>query len=370
MARIYPVEKTNPKTGTVTKAHRVVYKDRRGKERAKQFKKKAKALEFIETLSTQNDPSRLLVKAAASMWLNTVKTVGRDGGAPVSERTSTEYERINQKYINPMLGHFRLTQLRPPDIVQFRTDLLEKTGRSMSKHVLGQLSMICNEMITQGLLTSNPCDTVRIKTSYGRHKKRITIPSPADMATILEGAGDTMEGLIYELLADTGLRISECLGLPIEQVDLSARKIRVVQKLDKNTHKLEAPKSESAHRTLDLSHAAAERLRRYIGMRESGLVFLTSAGDPIDYHWLRRRRWAPLLKQLGVKYFGLHALRHYRASFLILKCNATPLEVAKKLGHSDPGFTLRTYAHLFEEQEELRKAQPRTERAPEDFAFM
>ncbi len=42
---------------------------------------------------------------------------------------------------------------------------------------------------------------------------------------------------------------------------------------------------------------------------------------------------------------GMHALRHFYASTLLAR-GVTIKELADYLGHSDPGFTLRTYTHL------------------------
>ncbi|MGB3762211.1 MAG: tyrosine-type recombinase/integrase, partial [Ornithinimicrobium sp.] len=42
---------------------------------------------------------------------------------------------------------------------------------------------------------------------------------------------------------------------------------------------------------------------------------------------------------------GMHALRHWYASVL-LDAGESIRAVSEYLGHSDPGFTLRTYTHL------------------------
>ena len=41
----------------------------------------------------------------------------------------------------------------------------------------------------------------------------------------------------------------------------------------------------------------------------------------------------------------MHALRHFYASTLLAQ-GVSIKELAEYLGHSDPGFTLRTYTHL------------------------
>ena len=46
----------------------------------------------------------------------------------------------------------------------------------------------------------------------------------------------------------------------------------------------------------------------------------------------------------------MHALRHFYASVLI-DAGESVRAVADYLGHADPGFTLRVYAHLFPSSE-------------------
>jgi hypothetical protein len=50
-----------------------------------------------------------------------------------------------------------------------------------------------------------------------------------------------------------------------------------------------------------------------------------------------------------------HALRHFYASVLI-DAGESVKAVAEYLGHADPGFTLRVYAHLFPASEERARA--------------
>ena len=48
---------------------------------------------------------------------------------------------------------------------------------------------------------------------------------------------------------------------------------------------------------------------------------------------------------------GMHALRHYYASVLLAE-GVSIRELAEYLGHSDPGFTLRTYIHMLPDSHE------------------
>jgi integrase len=59
--------------------------------------------------------------------------------------------------------------------------------------------------------------------------------------------------------------------------------------------------------------------------------------------------WQGAFRASGLEYRkradGMHALRHFYASTLLAQ-GVSIKELAEYLGHSDPGFTLRTYMHL------------------------
>jgi len=60
------------------------------------------------------------------------------------------------------------------------------------------------------------------------------------------------------------------------------------------------------------------------------------------------------LKQAGLAYFRPYELRHTCATLLIYE-GRTVNEVARHLGHADPGFTARTYARVYEDAEDRRR---------------
>lgn len=89
------------------------------------------------------------------------------------------------------------------------------------------------------------------------------------------------------------------------------------------------------------------------------LVVSPLDGEPLRRNNYNRQVWAPALKAAGVpagRENGMHALRHYYASVL-LDAGENIKAVSEYLGHSDAGFTLRTYTHLMPASaERTRKA--------------
>jgi hypothetical protein len=84
------------------------------------------------------------------------------------------------------------------------------------------------------------------------------------------------------------------------------------------------------------------------------LVFGDSEGGYHRRQNGRRRVWIPALERAGIPYFRTYDLRHTCATLLIYE-GRTVNEVADHLGHADPGFTARTYAHVMRDATRRRR---------------
>jgi hypothetical protein len=86
----------------------------------------------------------------------------------------------------------------------------------------------------------------------------------------------------------------------------------------------------------------------------SELVFTNRDGWALTRAYYQHNAWTPALAAAHVernRANGFHALRHHYASVLLQR-GVSIRAVAEYLGHHDPGFTLRTYAHLMPEDED------------------
>ena len=61
------------------------------------------------------------------------------------------------------------------------------------------------------------------------------------------------------------------------------------------------------------------------------------------------RTFKILARAAGVPEIRLHDLRHTHASLLALK-GVSPKVIADRLGHTNVGFTMQVYTHVFDEQ--------------------
>lgn len=202
------------------------------------------------------------------------------------------------------------------------------------------------------LLSKNPAESVTIT----KAKKQAVNPiKPEDIFTskeidkILFTAKDHGYSRNYYLFiltaVLTGMRIGEILGLKYQDVKPGYINVRssVVLLLG---HKLETlPKTEAGARTISVPKQLTDMLLANDpeGMLPTDYVFHTknkAAWNPNNV----QTEWKRILEKAGVPHKNFHKLRHYHASMLVQN-QVSFLDVAKRLGHSNPNITIQIYSH-------------------------
>jgi integrase len=155
------------------------------------------------------------------------------------------------------------------------------------------------------------------------------------MAAIVEKASG-QDQVLYALLAGSGLRIGEALGLEIKHTSTDCRTITVEQSAWGST--LQTPKTKSAYRQIDVCTDVAKLLKQFVEDRQSGLIFANGAGKPLSQTNVVRRSLHPVLEELGVEKTGFHSMRRFRATWL--RKQRTPEDLIRFwLGHAKSSMT-------------------------------
>src|SRR5919109_1417406 len=151
--------------------------------------------------------------------------------------------------------------------------------------------------------------------------------------------------LFHALLAETGLRVSEALGLEWSDVEFGGvPRLRVRRQFYRGT--LKRLKSRNGRRDLPLSAALARRLWTVRPADGAGPVFATRNGTRyLDRNV--RRVLDKATERAGLEWVSFHTFRHTCASMLF-DSGRNIRQVCDWLGHADPAFTLRTYVHLMD----------------------
>jgi integrase len=249
----------------------------------------------------------------------------------------------------------------------------------MVRKVRTSLSALLSDAQERGLVSRNVVRELRRarkrgkerqaeKRQKGKLKVGVDIPAREEIKAIVEAAKGRWRPLLLAAIF-TGLRASELRGLRWADVDLDKRELHVRQRADRY-HDIGKPKSDAGERTVPLTPILVNTLREWklaCPKSELGLVFPTGAGNVEAHSNIVHRGLAPTLVAAGVavskigpegrpimqaKYTGLHAFRHFYASWCINRRADGGLElpakvVQERLGHSSITMTLDVYGHLF-----------------------
>jgi integrase len=347
----------------------VDYVDQHGDRHIKTFAKKrdADAHHAIVGVSVRAgthtaDSRSVTVAKAAELWLDSCEAAG------LERATLTAYRQHVELHIVPVLGTLRLSQLTVPLVRGFE-DRLRQDGRSpiMVRKARRSLGGILADAQERGLVGQNVVRSLRTR-HRDRYKRRLAgklkvgvdIPTPGEVRAIIA----RLEGRWRPLLLTavfTGLRASELRGLRWDDVDLKRGELHVRQRADRYG-KIGRTKSEAGERTVPLPPMVVAALREHrlaCPPNELGLVFVNTHGGIehrntiVEYGLHPAQVTAGIVDQQGeAKYPGLHALRHFYASWCINRRADGGLElplkvVQARLGHSSIQMTADVYGHLF-----------------------
>src|SRR5215475_6092164 len=351
------------RNGEKKEAWIVDYVDQQGERHIQTFDRKKHADEFQATVKVDvgkgihTPQSRSLTVAdAAENWIKYVELEKRE------RSTLDQYRGHVDNHINPRLGREKLAKLTTPRIQAFRDELLAALSRAQAKKVLTSLKSLLKDAQRRGHAAQNVALGVSIKRDNrdkSRLKVGVDIPTPDEIKRIIHAATGRMRPFLIVAIF-TGLRSSELRGLRWDDVDLQAGELHVRQRADRY-NEMGKPKSEAGERVIPLGPFVVNTLREWrlaCPKGELGLVFPNAVGKIWGHAGIVLSMW-PVLVTAGVvdakgkaKYTGLHAWRHFYASWLINRKKDGGLELPAKtvqarMGHSSVIITMDTYGHLF-----------------------
>ncbi|MCI3244588.1 tyrosine-type recombinase/integrase [Streptomyces spinosisporus] len=359
-----------------------------GTEKSKSFPDRQKRLAeqwLIDIASDMSrgqyiDPraARITFKSYAEKWL---KTHGID---PASQVVVEQRLRLHA---------FRLIGSRPldsfrPEHIRGLVGALERdpaVSGGYARNIYGDVRAVLSAAVDDGLLPRNPCSAKSVRPPASQ-PRRVVPWSPAQVQAVRAALPERYRSMV-DMGAGCGLRQGEIVGLAEDAVDFEGGTVRVVRQVKLIRGKaVFAPPKCNKERDVPLPSSVAQALRTHMdaykpleitlpwrkpdGPKVSArLLFTNTASGLVWRSNFNIQEWKPALAAAGLiaeadedgKYesareHGMHALRHFYASVL-LDAGESIKAVSEYLGHSDPGLTLRVYAHLMpSSQERTRKA--------------
>jgi integrase len=363
--------------GEAKEAWIVDYTDQEGQRHIKTFKRKKEAEAYADQVGvdvragTHTPASKsITVAQAAEDWIQSVALEGREAS------TLAQY-RQHAQHITKLIGNRKLASLTTPRINTFRDELLATMSRVMARKVLSSLKSLLRDAQRRGSVAQNVALAVKIsadKRGEGRLKVGVDIPTTDEIKAIIAAAGRWRPQLLTAIF--TGLRSSELRGLRWDDVDLKRGELHVRRRADRY-NVIGKPKSKAGDRTIPLGPLALNALREWklvCAKGELNLVFPTPSGC-IARHNNMVRAFKATVRAAGLtdadgkpRYTGLHALRHFYASWCISPLDRggqglPPKVVQVQLGHSSIVMTMDTYGHLLPPDDDSGKRLAEAERA-------
>ncbi len=296
----------------------------------------------------------------------------RDTTLAVSDRklsTKELYATLSRTHLEPApFGEIGLDRLKPSDVEKLILTMRSKmkpargadaeTVRALSDSTIRStytaLRAGLDAAVRDGLLGRNPAALVK-RPGVERHEARHL--DAADVMAVLKAAEDSRYHTALVLIASTGLRRGEALALRWTDLDLEAGLLKVAQTIGRVGDKLviSEPKTARARREVPLSssivtllkkHRIAQLEERMLAANkwtESGLVFTTALGTPVDPRNLTRVVEVAA-KRASTEGVGVHTLRHSAATAW-LEAGVHIKAVGDLLGHSSVAITGDIYGH-------------------------
>jgi len=303
--------------------------------------------------------SKITLREFLTEWIDRYGGKARRG---FREGTREEYRRLLDQYAHAYFGErLRLVDLAPHDLARYVAWLADplKQGRRLSDSTVANAVVPVRAALasakSEGLIRYNPADGLalpareQVRDEDGEEVKAL---SREQLATALDLAPARHRTLI-ELLAGTGLRISEALALQRRHLQLDGARPRVRVRRAIVRGRVEPPKSRHGRRDVPLSPGLVDRLRAHLAQladAPEALVFASRNATPLDPDNLRARTIKPLMEEVGAPWAAFHTLRHTYAS-LQLAGGANVVQLSRALGHHSASFTLDVYVHLLEGEE-------------------
>lgn len=297
----------------------------------------------------------------------------------VRPSTRANYKTVINMLKKENFGRERIDRVRISDAKLWLIQL-QKNGRGFStiRTIRGILRPAFQMAMDDDLIRKNPFSFELATVIYNDSITREALTREDERNFLKFVKEDSHFKKYYEgiyILFNTGLRISEFVGLTRADIDFKNMKINVdhqLQRYAKIGYRIEKPKTESGVRQVPMTQEVADCFRKIFKSRKypkvepmidgySGFLYLDKNGMPtVALHWEKYfqhicQKYNQIYRNQMPKVTP-HVCRHTFCSRMAA-ARMNPKTLQYIMGHSDISVTLNTYTHLgFEDAiEEMRR---------------
>jgi integrase len=349
-----------------------------GQERTKAFATKTPADKYWAKMETDRDRGEYYDPKAgqarfdgiAARWLSSRQ---------VDPSTYIRYESVYRLHVEPTFGRRPVKAIKPSEVQAWQADLGTRFSSSTVAGSRLVLLGVLDLAVADDLIKKNPARSPVVKTVVADDGEKIQAWGTEVVDRVTDAHPELLR-LLPIIGSTCGLREGELFGLAIEDIDFDERVLHVRRQLKKlgRDHVFALPKNDR-ERTIPLPAWTVQCIRVHVAkfkptpcslpwerpdgrLRTHNIMFRWTDGGHMKPRAYSETTWKPAIAAAGVipkptkddrkrkKYIttrreGTHQLRHHYAS-VMLAGGVSIKELAEYLGHHDPGFTLRLYAHM------------------------
>lgn len=333
-----------------------------GRHRSKCFTRKADAARFEAKVLRARELGEVLdLDRGVETLAEFMETWWTRYAMPeLADKTRLDYGRAWEKHVRRALGGYRVRDLTPAILDEYRANLLAAgAGEATVGKVLTLLSGMFRCAVTWGRVDRNPMQEIRIPQPKRARLVRPLSPERIEaMRQPMLRDGRLLDATLISVLAYAGVRPQEARAL--QWGDIGPRMMRIERAAAGASVKTT---KTGKLRTVGLVPPLANDLRLWREASgspdDAALVFPTNSGalwTDDDWRNWRKRVYGPAADAVGLVGSRPYDLRHSFASLLI-QAGASVVEVARQMGNA-PSVTLDTYGHVLEERDPSVRVTP------------
>ncbi|AAN00747.1 TPA: site-specific integrase [Streptococcus agalactiae] len=326
--------------------YRISYKTIDGKYKRKEkggFKTKklaqAAAIE-IEKKLTQN----ILTNDEVTLY-DFVKTWSEVYKRPyVKDKTWETYSK-NFKHIKNYFQELKVKDITPLYYQKKLNEFGEKYAQETLEKFHYQIKGAMKVAVREQVVTFNFAEGAKVKSQVEPKNEEEDFLEEREYKALLALTRENIQYVSYftlYLLAVTGLRFSEAMGLTWSDIDFKNGILDINKSFDySNTQDFADLKNESSKRKVPIDSNTIDILREYKKNHwQANIKNRVCFG-------VSNSACNKLIKKIVGRKVRNHSLRHTYASFLILN-GVDIVTISKLLGHESPDITLKVYTHQME----------------------
>ena len=296
----------------------------------------------------RNDKVRSLTFGSylTSTWLQGKKI-------SLAQSTWDGYRRKIDRHILPAIGHLRMRRLRAQHLEALYDRMLHPTDgrRPLAPKTVLEVHLIIrgalNDAVTRGLVNRNVALVAHAPKLKSIPKVEPQAWTAQQLQAFLRAAAGHRLFPAFWLLAATGMRRSELLGLRWDDVDFKTARVSVNRGLVAVAYELHESrgKTSNSRRAIALDPTTIKVLTAWrdwqqaeqeaCGVGSEGWVFTNTDGKHVHPHSISQT-FERIANRAGVPRIRLHDVRHTHGTLLI-KSRSTRQSGLREVGSREPG---------------------------------